>query len=224
MLYAFETATREASLCVLDPATGETRAFVTLPGKDTAGTLAVAAAKLLEAHGDPSGYAFDIGPGSFTGLRVGLAFMKGLARARPAPVAEVGSLECLASQFEGEGRVVVALPASGGAVFAAAYALTNGRPTPLPELPVGLYRPEAAAPVLGSLGALRGGGQGIQTLVEAGAVLQLEPAVRIPSASDVARLGRLRLDAGEGVASSSVEPAYHQLSAAEEKFGPARYD
>lgn len=39
-----------------------------------------------------------IGPGSFTGLRVGLAFAKGLGAALSIPVAGVGTLEALAAQ------------------------------------------------------------------------------------------------------------------------------
>src|ERR1700744_2624959 len=45
--------------------------------------------------------AATVGPGSFTGLRVGVAFAKGLALALDRPTAGVGTLEALAQQAKG---------------------------------------------------------------------------------------------------------------------------
>ena len=48
-----------------------------------------------------------IGPGSFTGLRVGLAFAKGLSAALDIPVVGVGALEALAEGIKGDALAIV---------------------------------------------------------------------------------------------------------------------
>ena len=66
--------------------------------------------------------AVGIGPGSFTGLRVGLAAVKGLGLASGHPVVGVGSLEALASALpSSDGLVAPVLDASKGEVFASLY-------------------------------------------------------------------------------------------------------
>lgn len=57
---------------------------------------------LREAHcaiGDLDGWAISLGPGSFTGLRIGVSTVKGLAFATQRPVAGVSTLDVLASQI-----------------------------------------------------------------------------------------------------------------------------
>ncbi len=51
--------------------------------------------------GDIDGFAVTTGPGSFTGLRIGIATVKGLAMAASKPVAAVSTLEVLAFQCAG---------------------------------------------------------------------------------------------------------------------------
>lgn len=58
--------------------------------------------------------AVTLGPGSFTGLRVGLAFAKGLGLALDRPVVGLGCLEVLAAPYAREpGRTLALLPARG---------------------------------------------------------------------------------------------------------------
>jgi tRNA threonylcarbamoyladenosine biosynthesis protein TsaB len=64
-----------------------------------------------------------VGPGSFTGLRVGLAFAKGLALAWETPLVGIGSLEALIAGAAG-GRVAAAIDAGRGQV----YLQTGGAP------------------------------------------------------------------------------------------------
>jgi tRNA threonylcarbamoyladenosine biosynthesis protein TsaB len=60
-----------------------------------------------------------IGPGSFTGLRVGLAFAKGVQLATGAPLAGVGALEALAARFPGNAAGVI--DARRGLVYVQAF-------------------------------------------------------------------------------------------------------
>jgi len=67
------------------------------------------------------GFAVVSGPGSFTGLRVGLAAIKGLAEILKKPIATVSVLEALAIASGVNGRVFAALDAQRGEVFLGEY-------------------------------------------------------------------------------------------------------
>ncbi len=90
--------------------------------------------------------AVGVGPGSFTGLRVGIAFGQGLALGLGVPVVGVGSLAAMAAAGRGALRLAL-LDARRGEVFAAAYDAT-GR-----ELlaPLALARETAIAEAAGRL-------------------------------------------------------------------------
>lgn len=62
-----------------------------------------------------------VGPGSFTGLRVGLAFAKGLGAALSRPVVGVGVLEALAEPFTGSETVFSVLDAKRDQVYLQAF-------------------------------------------------------------------------------------------------------
>ncbi len=68
--------------------------------------------------------AVTVGPGSFTGLRIGLAFAKGLSVALDRPCVGVGVLGALGRQASG--RVLAVLDARGGAVHV--HAFIDGAP------------------------------------------------------------------------------------------------
>jgi tRNA threonylcarbamoyladenosine biosynthesis protein TsaB len=83
---------------------------------------------LLAKHGIDKkgigGFAVASGPGSFTGLRVGLAAVKGLAEILEKPIAAVSLLEAVACANGVQGSVVAALDAGRRQAFAGAYEVT----------------------------------------------------------------------------------------------------
>jgi tRNA threonylcarbamoyladenosine biosynthesis protein TsaB len=82
-------------------------------------------AALLKKYGygvkDLGGFAAASGPGSFTGLRVGLSAIKGLAETLHKPIATVSVLEALASLADGAGKIAAAIDAGRKEVFLGVY-------------------------------------------------------------------------------------------------------
>lgn len=66
-------------------------------------------------------FAATVGPGSFTGIRIGLAAVKAMAYAVGAGVAGISSLRALARSSGVQGLVLPVLDARGGRVFSALY-------------------------------------------------------------------------------------------------------
>jgi tRNA threonylcarbamoyladenosine biosynthesis protein TsaB len=82
-------------------------------------------AALLKKHGygvkDLGGFATASGPGSFTGLRVGLSAINGLAETLHQPIATVSVLEALASLADHTGTIAAAMDAGRKEVFLGIY-------------------------------------------------------------------------------------------------------
>ncbi len=93
--------------------------------------------------------AVGLGPGTFTGLRVGIATARGLAQSLAVDLVGIGSLDALAHRAAGEcqGNVLAAIDARRGEVFAAAYP-SDGSPTaPRALAPADIARAIAPADV-----------------------------------------------------------------------------
>lgn len=128
-LLAIDTASTLCAACVLETDTGreEGRAVLDL-GKGHAEQLMAVIADAMGRAGvafpELGGVAVSIGPGSFTGVRVGVSAARGLAMALKIPAIGVTTLEVLAAEARqrfGAVKVMSALDAGRGEINAAVY-------------------------------------------------------------------------------------------------------
>lgn len=155
-----------------------------------------------------------VGPGSFTGLRVGLAFAKGLALALDIPCIGVGVLEALAVSLARPGFIAVCLDARRGQFYLQAF--SDGRAIMAPDA----LEPDLAAARLAELwpgppGVLVGSGaQALAPVLPGVSVI----ALSAPDPVAIARLTRsarppfspprpLYLRAPDAVPSAGLAPA-----------------
>lgn len=77
---------------------------------------------------DLSVLAVTVGPGSFTGLRIGLGVAKGISYALDIPIRGVSTLDAMAWRFRDSGNPVhVLLDARRGEVYTSGYVFLNGK-------------------------------------------------------------------------------------------------
>jgi tRNA threonylcarbamoyladenosine biosynthesis protein TsaB len=232
LLLAFETATRAASVALLRGA--ELLAERMAPrDRTTAEALLPALDALLTEAGVPlatiDAFAVSIGPGSFTGLRVGIATVKGLAFGTGRPVAPVPTLAALAGTAGAPREAVIALlDARRGEVYAAGYAPTSAGPWGREILPEGVYTAEALAARLPPACLLVGDGVAVcgERLRERrGAGVEVQPpSEREPRARHVGALGAAILAAGGGIDAAAVAPRYLRRAEAEVKRTGVRFE
>jgi tRNA threonylcarbamoyladenosine biosynthesis protein TsaB len=224
-ILAVETATSWQSVALLDDdrvlahrdqdATG-TQATLLLPAIDD----------LLTQTGlhvaDLQGMACSVGPGSFTGIRVGLATCLGLRAATDLPLALVPTLEAMAWQVKDAAVPICPVIASRkGEVYWAIFRWAGGQVERLLTEQVGSL--EALAHSLTEPTILLGDGwrafeAEIRAALPSSISLASGPASGVqPSAIAVGMLGLEKLRKGE-VAGLSVAPLYVQRAEAELKY------
>src|ERR1700674_1067747 len=134
LLLATDTSGKQGSIALAKCGTGGICTLIgvtPLAGGAFSAQLVPQIAALLEKHGyckaDLGAFAVVSGPGSFTGLRVGLAAIKALGEALQKPIAAISLLEAVAwsSKARGpaHGRVLAVLDAGRGDVYAGDYEL-----------------------------------------------------------------------------------------------------
>jgi tRNA threonylcarbamoyladenosine biosynthesis protein TsaB len=149
------------------------------------------------------------GPGSFTGLRVGLAAIKALAEILGKPIVAVSLLEAVAFASRARGNVLAALDAGRGEVYAGQYEVT-GESVRVRREQV-LSKDDFVSAAQGAVVATPDEKlAGIAR--EAGiSVLQIEPL----SAETIARFGWRKLQSGETVGPETLEANYVRRTDAE---------
>lgn len=119
---AIDTSSRGRALCVLAGEDGAPIAARTLEGRHLDRSLPAALAALL-AGSAPDAVAVVMGPGSYTGLRVGIATGLGLAHARDLPLHGLDALAVVARTAPEDAAQVEAVADAGrGALYVARYA------------------------------------------------------------------------------------------------------
>ena len=123
-ILAVDTSTSACSVCILhgDEVVGQ---YHTVGGKTHSERL-MPAIETLFTHLDfkidsIEGVAVIHGPGSFTGLRIGLSVIKGLAFALQIPVVAASALEIAATQVPNDGLICPALDARRHEIFTCLY-------------------------------------------------------------------------------------------------------
>ncbi len=165
---------------------------------------------------DVDGISVSLGPGSFTGLRIGLAAAKGLAMAAGIPLAGIPTLEALAWQCRGATRPVCSLiDARKGQVYAAGYDFVNGRLTAQGETRA--IDPEQLAAQIDTPTIFVGPGiQAYPEIFHHHPDIECVPqAIVHPRAGMVGFLGAQQLAQNDGPAPDSLVPCYIRASEAQ---------
>jgi tRNA threonylcarbamoyladenosine biosynthesis protein TsaB len=130
LLLAADTSGKQGSIALAECDAEESCVIidvVLLAGGAFSAQLVPQIAALLEKHGhsksDLGAFAVASGPGSFTGLRVGLAAMQALGEALQKPIVAISLLEAVACGGAVEGRVFAALDAGRGDAYVGDYEL-----------------------------------------------------------------------------------------------------
>jgi tRNA threonylcarbamoyladenosine biosynthesis protein TsaB len=236
-ILALDTSTSHAALGICDD--GRILAELTFDaGKNRGESLAPALQSMLGwlhlAPADIEAYAVGLGPGSFTGLRTGLAFVKGLHLANPRPVAGVSTLEAIARNASTDAAILPLIDAKKGQVFAARFRRQGGGDTLVPHLEadksVGPTRelvretpdqaifPEAVAGLVSGLTLILGDGlRRYAAAIQAAApnALLAPEALWPPRASVLAAIAAPRLLRGQADNIDLLAPVYVRYSDAE---------
>lgn len=219
-LLALETATLAGGAALLEDGrlVGESRLNIKLTHSER--VLAVVDRLLHDCAWEIAslrGLAVSIGPGSFTGLRVGAATAKGLALALDVPVAPVPTLDALAATLPfADAPVVPLLAARKNEVYCSLYRWRDGamaREWDYLALPPAEAVGRLPSPVIvvgDGVAACRPHWTHRSTDVR-----EAPPAQSLPSPAVVGALGHAMLAAGQGIPGEQLAPLYLRPSEAE---------
>ena len=223
LILAFETSAKAGSVALLENGRLLAENYQNT-GLTHSQTLMVMAEDLLKAAGktvaDLTAVAVAEGPGSFTGVRIGVAAAKGLSWGAQLPCCGVSTLEAMAVTLGAwDGFVCACMDARRSQVYNAVFAVHGGkmeRITPdraiaLAELKEELKNLEKPIFLVGD-----GGNLCYNTLIEEVPNLVLPPEHRLHQrASGVALVAAEKIAAGETCDGNALTPNYLRLSQAE---------
>ncbi|HHQ4635161.1 tRNA (adenosine(37)-N6)-threonylcarbamoyltransferase complex dimerization subunit type 1 TsaB [Aeromonas veronii] len=162
---------------------------------------------------DLDAIAFGRGPGSFTGVRIGISVAQGLAFGAGVPLIGISTLAAMAQgayRLDGAQQVLTAIDARMNEVYFGRYELIDGRMQLVGDEVVS--EPAALIDVRGKLaGPVTCVGTGFETYGETLSGLADELAVsqvRFPAAEDMLPLARAAWLAGEAVPVEQATPVY----------------
>lgn len=214
MILAIDTATQYASLALsrVDAVFAEETWF---SGRNHTVELAPRIERLLKLANlqvaDLTALAVTLGPGSFTGVRIGLAMAKGLALPYRLPVVGIPTLEITAYPFKTNGLPVWAIAAAGrGRILAACYstideqwqAFDHPRLTTVEALAAQIDAPVLCAGELDEAAA-----QTLQRQTDHKAQV-VSPAARLRRAGYLAEIAAQRLEIGAQDDPDALVPIY----------------
>jgi tRNA threonylcarbamoyladenosine biosynthesis protein TsaB len=167
LILAIETATRAGGVVV---ARGET--LLSRRDGDASISHSINLIEMIDAALNEAGtqlsnidvFAVAAGPGSFTGLRIGLATMKAFAEVNQRPIVGISTLAAVAHASELQGEVVSLLPAGRGEVFAQMFSVAAGEVTAKDE--PGHLSPTDTITRYGSRSGVQFSGEGAPKLSE----------------------------------------------------------
>jgi tRNA threonylcarbamoyladenosine biosynthesis protein TsaB len=215
IVLGIDTATPQVG-CALWGPDGPRASFHAVAGRRHAEILAPALDQVCRSAGVEltvvDVVAVDVGPGLFTGLRVGVASAKAIGSALGRPVVACSSLELLAHPCRRDPRLIAAVvDARRGEVFAALYRRAGdelevvGSPRRWPPGDLARRLHEDRRPVL----AVGDGAIRYRELLEQGGEVTVGgPGEAYPSAAVLAELAATRASRGAGMAAREVVPSY----------------
>jgi tRNA threonylcarbamoyladenosine biosynthesis protein TsaB len=239
LILAIDTSGQSGGITLADADTGSFRVIesAAIAGGTFSAQLIPTLAALLSKYGygvkDLGGFAAASGPGSFTGLRVGLSAIKGLAETLHKPIATVSVLEALASLANRDGKIAAAMDAGRKEVFlgiyqknAAASAEKSGPQSGPHSDHILLVQREELLTQQDFLAMLSTKRPTVIITSDAG-IAELAAAshssvvvVTAPGSEVVARIGAGKLLAGETVSVEALDANYLRRSDAEIFFNP----
>lgn len=166
-------------------------------------------------------FATSVGPGSFTGVRIGVSLVKGLAFGRDIPCAAVSTLEALAENIAPlKGIIVPCMDARRSQVYSATFRcdgrnlerLTDDRAIPLSILA------EELKQFKGESIYLCGDGYNVAQLALCGYGIELSKTPELlilENAVSVARVAKRKHENGQTVSDSELAPVYLRMPQAE---------